>query len=200
MKKIFVFSLFAVLSVSPLACTITTSSLFYHEPHPITSYDARKLHPRSHLSDRHRKLAPEQAHEINRLYGQEIVSEGDLIVYYEAKRRKGMYGSKGNVFLTRIETDKSPIELLVSVAEGKIYQLLLKEVPFIRGTPLVGNEFLFQFIERSLENSWEIALSSEDLMYVPLRLRAMERMPSLSQAIADQIRRVLIYNHVFSMR
>ena len=199
MKRILVFTIFVILSVSHLTCT-TTGSFFYHEPHAITSYDARKLHPRSHLSDRHRKLAPEQSDEINRLYGQEIVSEGDLIVYYEAKRRRGKYGDKGNVFLTRIETGTSPIELLVSVAEGKIYQLLLKEVPFIGGKPLVSNAFLFQFIERSLENSWEIALSSEDLLHVPEKVRAMEKLPAISQAIADQIRKVLIYNQVFSMR
>ena len=199
MKRIFIFTILVVLSVSHLACT-TTGSLFYHELHAITSYDARKLHPRSHLSDRHRKLNPEETHEINRLYGQEIVSEGDLIVYYEAKRRRGKYGDKGNVFLTRIETGTSPIELLVSVAEGKIYQLLLKEVPFIGGKPLVSNEFLFQFIERSLENSWEIARFSEDLLHVPVKVRAMEELPAVSQAMADQIKKVLIYNHVFSMR
>jgi len=199
MKKVLAFTIFIVLSVSHLACT-TTGSLFYHEPHAITSYDARKLHRRSHLSDRHRKLTLEQALEINRLYGQEIVSEGDLIVYYEAKRRKGKYGDKGNVFLETIETGTTPIELLVSVAEGKIYQLLLKEVPFIRGKPLVSNEFLFQFIGRSQENSWEIARSSEDLLHVPAKVRAMEELPAVSQAIADQIRKVLIYNHVFSVR
>jgi len=199
MKRIFVFTISVVLSVSHLACN-TTGSLFYHELHTISSKEARKLHPRSRLSDRHRKLNLEQAHEINRLYGQEIVSEGDLIVYYEAERRKGKYGDKGHVFLTTIETGTTPIELLVSVAEGKIYQLLLKEVPFIRGKPLVSNEFLLQFVGRSQENSWEIARSSEDVLQVPAKVRAMEKLPAVSQAIADQIRKVLIYDYVFSMR
>ncbi|HEX9759096.1 MAG TPA: hypothetical protein VGB26_15080 [Nitrospiria bacterium] len=199
MKNILVFSIFVVLSLSHFACS-TPGSLFYHEPHTITSHDARKLHPRSRLSDRHRKLNLEQAHEINRLHGENIVSEGDLIVYYEAKRRKGLYGDQGNVFLTRIETGTAPIELLVSVAEGKIYQLLLKEVPFIGRKPLVSNEFLFQFIGRSLEDSWEIVRSSEDLLHVPAKVRSMEELPVVSQAITNQIRKVLIFDHVFTAR
>lgn len=167
--------------------------VFHHEPHSINVFDAEKIHPRSHLSDRHTTLSNKQAQAINQLYGQTIATEGELIAYYEARPRKGIYGESGNIFLVYVRGELSLLEVLVCTTHGQIDETLIQDNPVLNGRSAIPDEFLRQFIGRSLQDSWEVAKNSSDLVTLPSKIRPIASYPKTSEEVANAIRKVLVW-------
>lgn len=157
----------------------------------ISLKDAAKIHPGSPLIKRTRTLAPGESEQINRLYGAPIAKAGGRIAYYEARRRIYPVNDgrsvflKGNIFLIREAGESGPLKVSVSVLNGRVKRLL------VEGDPAVSEEFLSQFIGRSLEHSFEIAKEPSDLLTVPAKVRPMAKAPQDSRAVADAVKRAL---------
>lgn len=176
-----------------------TQRVFYDEPYDMTIWDAKKIHPFSDLSDRRRRLTAQQSQLINKLYGQDISREGDLIVYYEARKHKGIYGERGNIFLAQVKGEPGSLDILVCTTGGRVDEILVKNNPVVDGRLAIPDEFLQQFIGRSLENSWEVALNPSDLAAMPSRIRPIAGYPKLSREAADGIRKVLAWTEVLQI-
>jgi hypothetical protein len=172
---------------------------FYDEPHDMTIWDAKKIHPLSDLSDRHRLLTAQQSQLINKLYGQDISREGDMIVYYEARKRKGTYGKRGNIFLVQARGEPGSLDILVCTNGGRVDEILVKNNPVVDGRLAIPDEFLQQFLGRSFENSWEVALNPSDLAGMPSRIWPIAGYPKISREVADGIRKVLVWTEVLQI-
>lgn len=174
--------------------------VLYHEPHEITFWDAKKIHPFSHLSDRHKRLSMQQSQLINKIYGEEISHKGDLIAYYEARKRKGIYGDVGNIFLVHAKGEFGPLDILVSTTDRSVDKILVKNNPVLDGKPLIPDEFLQQFIGRSLGDSWEVAQKPLDLVTLPSKIRLIAGYPKMSQEVANSIHKVLVWENVLQIQ
>ncbi len=180
--------------IVPTGCA-SFGTAFYHEPHEITREDADKVHPHSRHQDTHKRLTLEESQLINTLYGEEINREGDLIVYYNARHMKPLFPlTKGNIFLVKVrgETD-DPLIFLVCTTKGKVDEVILKNNPIVKGKPLVSNEFLRQFIGRSLGHSWEIVKDPSDLLSLPRGILPISDYPKTSKEAAEAFRKVLVW-------
>lgn len=200
MKRISYLSVSLLLVLVEMGCA-SIGNIFYHEPHAITIGDAKKIHPFSHLSDRHKRLTAQQSQLINKLFGREISREGDLIAYYEAKRRKGIYGDPGNIFLVHARDESgSLLYILVCTTNGRIDEVLITNSPVLQGKPIIPDEFLRQFISRSLQDSWEVAQNPSDLLTLPSRIRPIADHPKTSTEVADAIRQVVVWAEVLQIK
>jgi hypothetical protein len=200
MKQIFMLSAVLILTIIVSGCA-GIGKPFYHEPHAITIGDAKKIRPFSNLSDRHKRLTAQQSQLINRLFGLDISREGDLIVYYEATKRKGIYGDPGNIFLVHARDESgSLLSILVCTTNSRIDEVLIENSPVLAGKPVIPDEFLQQFIGRSLSNSWELEKAPSDLLSLPSKLRSIAGNPRTSQEVADAIRKVLVWAEVLQIK
>lgn len=200
MKRMLVWGMI-LLAIGQAGCAgAGTGRLLDHELPAITLLDARKIHPFSDLSERHISLTAEQAQAINRFYGRIIAAEGERNVYYEARRRRGIYGQWGNIFLVNAEGELGRLEVLISTAGGEVDEILIKNNPVLNGKPVIPREFLRQFIGRSLRDSWELAQDPSDLVALPSPIRPIASYPQFSQEVADAVRKPLVWTEVLEIQ
>ena len=192
MKQIFMLSAVLILTIIVSGCA-GIGKLFYHEPHEITVWDAKKIHPFSKLSDRHKRLTAQQSQLINKIYGQQINHGGDLIAYYEARKRKGISGEPGNIFLVRASGEFGPLDILVCTTDKHVDEILIKNSLVRNGKPAIPDEFLRQFIGRSLRDSWEVAKDQSDLVTLPSKIRPTADHPMATSEVLGAIRKVLVW-------
>ncbi len=121
---------------------------------------------------------------VNQIYGEEINHEGDLIVYYEATKRKGISGEPGNIFLVQAKGEFGSLNILVCTTGGTVDEVLVKDSPVVDGKAVVPGEFLGQFIRRSLQDSWEVAQTPSDLVILPSKIRPIADQPMTSNEVA----------------
>jgi hypothetical protein len=198
MKRAIYLGIFLWLITTSAGC-VSIEKIFYHEPHVINVWDAKKIHPFSDLSDRHRRLTLEQSWLINQIYGEEINHEGDLIVYYEARKRKGISGDRGNIFWVREDSEFGPMEILICTTSMRIDEIVIKNNPFTDEKSAIMEEFLEQFIGRSWDGPIMMAVTPTDLLMTPSRIRPIADAPRISQAVMDAVTRVLIFAKVLGV-
>jgi hypothetical protein len=196
----FIYLSVALLLIAVSIGCASVRNVFYHEPHNISIWDARKIHPFGDLSGEYKQLNAQQSQLINQLYGQDISHEGDLIAYYKARKRKGIYGEQGNIFLMQAKGELGPLDILVCTTGGHVDEILIKNNPVLDGKSVIPDEFTQQFIGRSLQNSWKIAQDPTDLMALPSRIRPISDYPRTSQELANAIRKVLILAKVLEIQ
>ncbi len=174
-----------------VGCT-SIKSVFYHEPHEIARLDARKAYPLAILMDHHKKISLKQSQAINELYGDAISQEGDLIAYYDVlDRNPRRYIAK--VFLVSVKSEKGQWDVIVGT-RGRVADRIVVRNTIIRdGKPAVPNEFLKQFIGRSLQDSWQVAEVPQDLLTLPSMIRPVAGNLRASKEMASNIRKVLVW-------
>jgi len=59
------------------------------------------------------------------------------------------------------------------------------------GAEGISSDFLAQFAHRSLQSNWEIASQPEDLLFVPVALRAMRGKPELSESVVLAVKAIM---------
>jgi len=166
----------------------------------ITIKDAKKIHPFGKPSYRVKVLTQTQSQRINNLYGEEITQEGDRITYYQSKGRKSFYRSQfGNIFLVHGKGELKALNILVCTTRGQIDEILVKNNPIVKGRTVIPDEFLQQYIGRSLKNSWEVAQDPPQLLTLPSRVRPMVGYPKLSEEVTKAIRKVLVWAIVLNV-
>jgi hypothetical protein len=199
MKRKLLLSIVLILLISDTGCA-AFGRLFYHEPHEITSRDAKRIHPFSQLSDRHKRLTAQQRQLINKIFGQDISREEDLIAYFEAKRRKGIYGDPGNIFLVHAGGESGSLEILVCTTHGRVDEIVIKNNPVVEGRAVIPDEFLQQFIGRTLQDSWKVAQTASDLVDLPAKIRPLAGDTRTSEEVAKAIRKILVWTEVLQIR
>ncbi|HLG22377.1 MAG TPA: hypothetical protein VI382_06150 [Candidatus Manganitrophaceae bacterium] len=182
MKIKFIEMFFVLFILATLFACATSFSTQHATGDDISLRDAKKIHPRSHLTKRIRDMPL-------RL---DPLAEGK-VAYYEARRRKGIYGQDGNIFLFHAEGESGPMRILVCVLNRRAHEVV------VEGEPRISNEFLSQFIDRSLENSLEIAKDPSDLLTVPGPIRPEAQAPKSSQAIANAVKMALMFGRILGL-
>ncbi len=89
----------------------------------------------------------------------------------------------GYVFLAPMMHAGRTLDLIVGVNQSGIIQGVK-----VRGADDVTEEFLAQFKGRTAENDFRVAGTAEDLMYVPLKIKAMREDIPLSASIAQSVK------------
>jgi hypothetical protein len=186
------------LITQSIGCT-SIGKMFYHEPHEITIWDAKKLYPFRKHSSKHRNLTLQQSQLINEIYGEEISHEGELIAYYQARARKPLR-HRANIFIVHAGGELGQLDILVSTTGRWIETIMIKDSPELDGKPVIPNEFIEQFIGRSLANSWELAQNPSDLVTLPAKIRPITGYPRTSKEITNAIRKVLVWARVLQIQ
>ncbi len=101
----------------------------------------------------------------------------------------------GYVFLKTMSLQEKEVELLIGVdLKGKIVKVNVKE------PAVVSDEFLAQFVGRSLSASFEVAKAAEDLLYLPSKLKGNKDNLEISESIAQTVHSVLLSaNHSLAL-
>jgi hypothetical protein len=93
---------------------------------------------------------------------------------------------QGYVFLKSLPLEDKDLKLLVGVTEfGEIVSVKS------RGNNSINQEFLSQFRGKTFDNSFEIARTLEDLLYIPSKIKAMDRNIQTSHKISNMVKDVL---------
>lgn len=111
-------------------------------------------------------------------------------LYFEAWYRG--YGDDpdqflGYIFLRTFPYKKNSIKILAGISSsGKISNIVPLE------TSVINREFLSQFIGKSLRDSFEIAKTPDDLLFVPSKIKPMRENIPLSEKIANVVKEIII--------
>lgn len=182
----------AVLLISTMAGGCTTIHGGEGSDRDISFSDASKLHPLSTLTERFHTFSFDESKSANQLYGSPIVSPGDQISYIQAAKRRGQ-GENGNIFLIQKDDASGPMRILVCVLSGRVHDLLLE------GQRSVQSKVLSRFVGRSLEDFPQIARGPSDQTSIPTENKAMLNAPGRSEAIADAVKRALIFAEILKL-
>jgi len=188
-------AVYLVVSVWFMLITAGCASLpktFNHESHDIAKLDISKIYPAAISTDHHIKLTLEQSRLINKLYGEEISQKGNLLAYYSAVKRLPRH-YKSKVFLVHVEEKAGRLEVLVGTRGRVVDKIVVKNNVTGQGKPVIPDEFLQQFIGRSLQDSWQVAEGPQDLLTLPSMLRPVVDQQNTSKEIASNIRKVLVW-------
>lgn len=91
----------------------------------------------------------------------------------------------GYVFFKSITHENETFDLLVGVNRAGVIQGVT-----VKGAEEVTEEFLAQFHGKTAQNDFAVACTSDDLMYVPLKIKAMRGNIALSQSIAQSVKEI----------
>ncbi|MBI3815492.1 MAG: hypothetical protein HY279_13635 [Nitrospinae bacterium] len=194
MKKIVLKILIASIVLFPFYGCATIEPLAKGE---ITLSDGEKVYHGTSTSVRlsfvRIKLSAKQGKLINSLYGREISHEGDVITYISAKKRKELAGIYGNIFLIQGETEYGKTDFIISISGGRIDKISS------RGDGRINQEFLQQFIGRTLYSSFKVASSPADLLEDPHIIKPLGEAPKTIIAAVDAVRKVLIWGAALNL-
>lgn len=92
----------------------------------------------------------------------------------------------GYVFLKPISYKGEKVNLIIGIAEdGRIYRVKTEE------SNMINQEFLQQFEGKSIHNSFEIAQTLDDVLYVPSKVKAVDGDIKTSQEISKGVKETL---------
>lgn len=93
----------------------------------------------------------------------------------------------GYVFLKTLALPEKETGLLIGVdANGRIVKVETTE------PTAVAEEFLAQFVGRSMNASFEVAKTAEDLLYLPSKIKAIKDSLEMSESIAKTVHEMLL--------
>jgi hypothetical protein len=150
------------------------------------------------FEQRHIKLTHEQKRKADEFYGKEIVIPGNVLAFYQSRRWKG-HGRDGSVFLVLESGSFGGIDLIVWTSHGIVEEVGIKERIIKEEDRPINEEFLQQFLGRTLEQSFEIARDYRDILYTPTKLKGISGAPETSQAIAQAIKKVMVLVSVLDL-
>jgi len=93
----------------------------------------------------------------------------------------------GYVFLKPVTHEGGTLDMLVGVNKSGVIAGVK-----VRGADDVAEEFLAQFHGKTEQHNFEVACTTDDLMYVPLKIKAMRGNIPLSESIAQGVKAIAI--------
>jgi len=91
----------------------------------------------------------------------------------------------GYVFLKSVTHEGRTLDLVVGVNKSGVIQGVK-----VRGADDVTEEFLAQFHGKTAQYNFEMACTADDLMYVPLKIKAMRGNIPFSESIAQGVKTI----------
>ena len=91
----------------------------------------------------------------------------------------------GYVFLKPVTHEGKSLDLLVGVNKAGVIQGVK-----VKGADEVAEEFLAQFQGKTGRYNFEVACTADDIMYVPLKIKAMRENIPLSETIAQAVKAI----------
>jgi len=91
----------------------------------------------------------------------------------------------GYVFLKSVTHEGRTLDLVVGVNESGVISGVK-----VKGADEVPEEFLVQFHGKTAQYNFEVACTTDDLMYVPLKIKAMRGNIPLSESIAQGVKAI----------
>lgn len=160
--------------------------------------DVRKLHPMGKYHLRFIKFSESDRNVIRKTYGEEYLSEANQVPYYVVRPFRG-HGRRGNVFQINNETLFGTYRIIVCTTGGRVKEIYVKNSLMSEGKAIIGNEFLKQFIGKSLDDCFEIAEKPDDLHTIPTKVKPIRGYPEISRQIATDVKKVLIWARIFKI-
>ena len=91
----------------------------------------------------------------------------------------------GYIFLKSITHEGKTLDMLVGVNKSGVINGVK-----VKGADEVTEEFLAQFQGKTAQYNFEVACTPDDLMYVPLKIKAMRGNIPLSESIAQGVKKI----------
>ena len=92
----------------------------------------------------------------------------------------------GYVFLKSLQHEGGAIDVLVGTTHaGAIVRIRVKGI-------VIEEEFLAQFQGKTSRDTFEIARVPEDLLFVPVKIKALKTNPALSESIVHRVKEILL--------
>lgn len=91
----------------------------------------------------------------------------------------------GYVFLKTVKHEDAVLDILVGMNKSGVIQGVK-----VRGADDVPEEFLAQFHGKTERYNFEVACTADDIMYVPLKIKAMRGSVPLSESIAQGVKAI----------
>jgi len=175
-------------------CTASGDFLGMSKAGP-TRADARRAFPMNDVSKQRTRLSEEQSRWINSLYGDLITRPSELVVYYEARKWRSFY-HKGYLFLIKPATSSGEsgergLEVLVGVAQGKVYDLSAVE-PSGEKAPYQ------QLLGCSLEACFGFIRDANGFLEGPPKDEPATTIVTAPPEVADAVKQALILDEVLA--
>lgn len=91
----------------------------------------------------------------------------------------------GYVFLKTLTHEGKTLDLFVGTTESGV----IKEVR-VKGAGEIAEEFLAQFQGKTAQHNFDLACNPEDILYVPIKIKALQGNISLSATIAQGVKAI----------
>ena len=192
MKSGYRFMTYLLLSFLFVSVGAGCASMTKHEPHNIAKSDVWKVYHATASSDHHKTLTKKQSQLVNKLYGEDVSQEGDMIAYFDALRQLPPH-YKTKVFLVHAQGESGQLDVIVGMRGRMIDRIVVSNSPGEGHQSAIPGEFLMQFIGRSLQDSWQVAEKTQDLIVLPSMIRPLTGHQKTSKDITSNIRKVLVW-------
>lgn len=111
------------------------------------------------------------------------------VVYGEAWNNDGTKETPdtflGYVFFKTLSYEGKSLDLLVGTTESGVITKVQ-----VKGVGEVSEEFLEQFHGKTAQHNFEVACTTDDIMYVPLKIKALRGNIPLSESIAQGVKAI----------
>lgn len=93
----------------------------------------------------------------------------------------------GYVFLKSLQHENKTIEVVAGVTSRGVISSIS-----VKGIDGVAAEFLAQFHGKTIQDNFDLARTPEDLLYVPVKVKAMQGNLALSESIAQSVKEIAL--------
>ena len=186
MKKCFVCILLILL---PCGCAETPHAEHGQE---MALHEMKKGHLFGWVEKQHVSLTDQQINELAR-YGINIDEQEKTVVYYSMTTRRGR-SEVAKAFTVKGEGEYGFFELIVDIDRTITIQEIhiIKNPVYNDGCPIIGKDFIEQFIGKNLTDSFELMQESEDMQTTPTKIKPIRMAPFTSAKIAKELRKWLV--------
>ena len=161
-RKIFLFAL-----ALPLA--LSAAIRYSQKPVSLTAEDGALVFPATNSCEKIR------LHESGVVYG-EAWANGTLETPDEFL---------GYIFLKTVKHEDAVLDILVGVNKSGVIQGVK-----VKGGEEIAEEFLAQFHGKTAQHDFEVACTPNDLLYIPLKIKALRSNIPLSETVAQGVQEI----------
>lgn len=159
----------------------------------ITIWDAPRIHYAWQYDPSYATFSPEKRALIARKYGEQYLPKGEQVKYIHIPGKARQ--KHADIFQVGDESAQAPYSILVCIHRGQIAEITLKSQQ--SGASAIPGEFLRQFRGRGLDDTFEVAATSDEALTIPSKLRPIENNLQLSRIVARDVRKTLIWGEFF---
>ncbi len=155
----------------------------------VSSRSLHKFSRRSRYELRKVTLTKTQQEKINQILDNQIPVE-EVVKYYNVRKWKGQ-GVTGDVFVISGKAAYGSYKILALVRQRSIVALVQDKPVLKNGYSVINQEFLGQFVGKTLEQPFEVASSLNDVLQTPTKVRPIANEVELSKEIALKVKKAL---------